>query len=128
MKTAIVVWLFAVSFAHAATDDEKRIIHAVVDQHVAEAREFWAGAEKSGQSGQNFEPFTERTKLVVRDVTVRPVTSGNQLQDEYPLPEEAKLAALQTTPLFRAFVRHIGVFEGPEGVDVADLVRDENGS
>jgi len=101
---AALLFLLLAPAALGATDAELRVANAVIDWHVEHADDFWEN--EVGPTSQTMAGIGRHTgRLVALETTIAPRVRHGYLHEERPPAEDARLAHLQSQPLFRQYAQ-----------------------
>lgn len=103
LRTALLLLLLAPA-ALGETDAELRVSNAVIDWHIEHARDFWEN--EVGPTSQTMAGTGRHMgRLVALETAVAPRTRHGYLHEEPPPADEARLARVASTALFRQYAR-----------------------
>ena len=119
MAVRVALLLLLAPAAFGATDAELRVANAVIDWHVEHARDFWEN--EVGPNSQTMAGTGRHTgRLVALEITVAPRVRNSYLHEQRRPADDARLARLESTPLFRQYAH----FRGGDPIEALRLRRD----
>lgn len=118
VRAALLLLLLAPA-AFGATDAELRVANAVIDWHVELARDFWEN--EVGPNTQTMAGTGRHTgRLVAVETTIGPRVRHGYLHEQRLPADDARLARLESTPLFRQYAQ----LRGGDPIEALRLRRD----